>query len=145
MYSAVDAHRTRSTESEREEKKENPSIFPRVETGRRTHAEAQPTPSFVVVEACLAVQNLNQGRQPVIIGERPADYVVVFVDLEQPVVDEVCIGTHHQLSQPEQLITGKEDAADNYDRGHYTIGKEIVDVVLDHICLLTNQCTSKAP
>ncbi|KAL9695011.1 hypothetical protein quinque_014296 [Culex quinquefasciatus] len=68
-----------------------------------------------------------------------------FVDLEQPVVDEVCIGTHHQLSQPEQLITGKEDAADNYDRGHYTIGKEIVDVVLDHICLLTNQCTSKAP
>ncbi|KAL9704972.1 hypothetical protein quinque_008490 [Culex quinquefasciatus] len=70
---------------------------------------------------------------------------VHFVDLEQPVVDEVCIGTHHQLSQPEQLITGKEDAADNYDRGHYTIGKEIVDVVLDHICLLTNQCTSKAP
>ena len=29
----------------------------------------------------------------------------------------------------EQMITGKEDAANNYARGHYTIGKEIVDLV----------------
>merc|ERR1712121_166313 len=33
-----------------------------------------------------------------------------------------------QLFHPEQLITGKEDAANNYARGHYTIGKEIVDL-----------------
>ena len=26
---------------------------------------------------------------------------------------------------------GKEDAANNYARGHYTIGKEIADLVLD--------------
>ena len=32
-----------------------------------------------------------------------------------------------------QMITGKEDAANNYARGHYTIGKEIVDLVLDRI------------
>ena len=32
-----------------------------------------------------------------------------------------------------QLVTGKEDAANNYARGHYTIGKEIVDLVLDRI------------
>ena len=31
------------------------------------------------------------------------------------------------------MITGKEDAANNYARGHYTIGKEIVDLVLDRI------------
>ncbi len=40
-------------------------------------------------------------------------------------------GTYRQLFHPEQLITGKEDAANNYARGHYTIGKEIIDLVLD--------------
>lgn len=38
-----------------------------------------------------------------------------------------------QLFHPEQLVTGKEDAANNYARGHYTIGKEMVDLVLDRI------------
>lgn len=47
--------------------------------------------------------------------------------------DEVRSGTYRQLFHPEQLITGKEDAANNYARGHYTIGKEIVDLVLDRI------------
>ena len=47
--------------------------------------------------------------------------------------DEVRTGTYRQLFHPEQLITGKEDAANNYARGHYTIGKEIVDLVLDRI------------
>ena len=32
-------------------------------------------------------------------------------------------GTYRQLFHPEQLINGKEDAANNYARGHYTIGK----------------------
>lgn len=48
---------------------------------------------------------------------------------------------YRQLFHPEQLITGKEDAANNYARGHYTIGKEIVDVVLDRIRKLADQCT----
>ncbi len=38
-------------------------------------------------------------------------------------------GTYRQLFHPEQRITGKEDAANNYARGHYTVGKEIVDQV----------------
>ena len=42
--------------------------------------------------------------------------------------DEVRTGTYRQLFHPEQLITGKEDAANNYARGHYTIGKEIIDL-----------------
>lgn len=47
--------------------------------------------------------------------------------------DEVRTGTYRQLFHPEQLVTGKEDAANNYARGHYTIGKEIVDLALDRI------------
>uniref|UniRef100_A0A914S295 Tubulin/FtsZ GTPase domain-containing protein n=1 Tax=Parascaris equorum TaxID=6256 RepID=A0A914S295_PAREQ len=39
------------------------------------------------------------------------------------------------------LITGKEDAANNYARGHYTIGKEIIDLTLDRIRRLADNCT----
>lgn len=49
------------------------------------------------------------------------------------VADEVRTGTYRTLFHPEQLITGKEDAANNYARGHYTIGKEIIDVCMDRI------------
>lgn len=47
--------------------------------------------------------------------------------------DEIRNGRYRQLYHPEQLISGKEDAANNYARGHYTIGKEIVDSVLDRM------------
>lgn len=57
----------------------------------------------------------------------------VFVDLEPSVCDEVRTGKYAKLYHPEQIISGKEDAANNYARGHYTIGKEIVDQVLDRI------------
>ncbi|XP_046385416.1 tubulin alpha-8 chain-like isoform X2 [Ischnura elegans] len=65
----------------------------------------------------------------------------VMVDLEPTVLDEVRNGTYKLLYHPEQLITGKEDAANNYARGHYTIGKEIVGSVLERIRKLTDQCT----
>ncbi|KAI3981458.1 hypothetical protein MKX01_007385 [Papaver californicum] len=44
----------------------------------------------------------------------------IFVDLEPAVIDEVRAGTYRQLFHPEQLISGKEDAANNFARGHYT-------------------------
>ncbi|KAJ8350298.1 hypothetical protein SKAU_G00254280 [Synaphobranchus kaupii] len=65
----------------------------------------------------------------------------IFVDLEPTVIDEVRTGNYRQLFHPEQLISGKEDAANNYARGHYTIGKEIIDSVLDRIRKLSDQCT----
>ena len=64
-----------------------------------------------------------------------------FLDLEPTVIDEVRTGTYRQLFHPEQLISGKEDAANNFARGHYTIGKEIVDICLDRIRKLADQCT----
>ena len=51
----------------------------------------------------------------------------VMLDLEPTVVDEVRTGTYRQLFHPEQLISGKEDAANNYARGHYTIGNSCND------------------
>ena len=64
----------------------------------------------------------------------------IFVDLEPSVVDEVRVGSYRKLFHPEQLITGKEDAANNYARGHYTVGKELVDRTLDKIRKLADQC-----
>lgn len=43
--------------------------------------------------------------------------------------DEVRDYTLPQLFHPNSLTTGKEDAANNYARGHYTIGGEIIDLV----------------
>ena len=50
-------------------------------------------------------------------------------------------GKYKQLYHPEQMITGREDAANNYARGHYTVGKEIVDLVLDRVRKLADQCS----
>ncbi|XP_059074435.1 tubulin alpha-2 chain-like [Cryptomeria japonica] len=65
---------------------------------------------------------------------------VVFVDLEPTVIEEVCTDIYRQLFHPEQLISGKEDAANNFACGHYTIGKEIVDLCLDRIRKLADNC-----
>ena len=66
----------------------------------------------------------------------------IFADLEPTVVDEIRTGSYRQLFHPEQLITGKEDAANNYARGHYTVGKEQVDKVLDRVRKLCENCVS---
>ncbi|KAJ9589249.1 hypothetical protein L9F63_017548, partial [Diploptera punctata] len=88
--------------------------------------------------ACWELYCLEHGIQP--DGQMPSDKTIgggddsfntffsetgagkhvpraVFVDLEPTVVDEVRTGTYRQLFHPEQLITGKEDAANNYARG----------------------------
>tara|TARA_R110002050_G_scaffold232586_1_gene368234 strand:+ start:192 stop:1550 length:1359 start_codon:yes stop_codon:yes gene_type:complete len=66
----------------------------------------------------------------------------IFVDLEPSVVDEIRTGPRRKLYHPSQLITGKEDAANNYARGHYTVGKELVDQTLDRLRILADQCQS---
>ncbi|CAH3119942.1 unnamed protein product [Porites lobata] len=112
--------------------------------------------------ACWELYCLEHGIQP--DGQMPSDKTIgggddsfntffsetgagkhvpraVFVDLEPTVIDEVRTGTYRQLFHPEQLVTGKEDAANNYARGHYTVGKELIDIVLDRIRKLADQCT----
>ena len=69
--------------------------------------------------------------EPTVVGKQPL--LQKFFYNRSPSSDEVRTGTYRQLFHPEQLITGKEDAANNYARGHYTVGKELVDLVLDRI------------
>ena len=55
-------------------------------------------------------------------------------------LDEVRTGTYRQLFHPEQLITGKEDAANNYARGHYTVGKDVIDISMEKVRKMVDQC-----
>jgi len=64
----------------------------------------------------------------------------LFVDLEPGPVDEVRHGAYKKLFHPDQMITGKEDAANNYARGHYTVGKELIDVFMDKMHRLAENC-----
>lgn len=44
------------------------------------------------------------------------------------------------MFHPNQLISGKEDAANNYARGHYTVGKEKIDETVDRIRKMAEAC-----
>jgi len=57
----------------------------------------------------------------------------LYLDLEPTCIEEVKRGEFKDLYHPEQMITGKEDAANNYARGHYTVGKEIIDSAMEKI------------
>jgi tubulin alpha len=60
----------------------------------------------------------------------------IFLDLEPTVVDEVRTGTYRQLFHPEQLISGKEDAANNFARGHYTSTPLLLACCSPSLCCL---------
>ncbi|CAH8575103.1 unnamed protein product [Heterobilharzia americana] len=64
----------------------------------------------------------------------------VFVDLEPTVVDEVRTGFYRQLFHPENLISGKEDAANNYARGYYKTGSQMSDLVMNRIRRVVETC-----
>lgn len=84
----------------------------------------------------------DQGFQTFFSETGSGKYVprAVMVDLEPTVVDEVRNGAYSQLFHPDQLISGKEDAANNYARGHYTVGKDLLDTTLNRIRKIADQC-----
>ncbi|XP_075975470.1 tubulin alpha chain-like [Anticarsia gemmatalis] len=66
---------------------------------------------------------------------------VVMVDLEPTPIDEIRTGTYRQLFHPNTLITGKEDAASNFARGYFGVGREMIDLALDRIRLVAEDCS----
>ncbi|XP_076240237.1 tubulin alpha-1C chain [Calliopsis andreniformis] len=65
----------------------------------------------------------------------------VIVDLEPMVIDEIRTGAYKGLFAPDSLISGKEDAANNFARGFHTIGQEAIDLVMDRICKVARGCS----
>merc|ERR1712087_345616 len=57
----------------------------------------------------------------------------LMVDLEPNVIDDVKNSDFSAIYHPEFLLAGKEDAANNFARGHYTVGRAIMDKVNDRL------------
>jgi len=64
----------------------------------------------------------------------------VFVDLEPSVIDQIKTGNHRSLFHPDQFISGKEDAANNYARGHFTVGREYLETTVERIRKIADNC-----
>ncbi len=55
----------------------------------------------------------------------------VLVDLEPGTMDSVRAGPFGQLFRPDNFVFGQSGAGNNWAKGHYTEGAELVDAVLD--------------
>ena len=64
----------------------------------------------------------------------------LFVDLEQTVIQKLQNSSYKDLFNPNFMITGNEDAANNYARGHYTIGRLYIDSVMEQVQKLAENC-----
>jgi len=62
------------------------------------------------------------------------------VDLEPNVIDDVKNSQYASIFHPDFLLSGKEDAANNFARGHYSVGKEMLDRSMDRIRKLADHC-----
>uniref|UniRef100_A0AAG5DRS1 Tubulin beta chain n=1 Tax=Anopheles atroparvus TaxID=41427 RepID=A0AAG5DRS1_ANOAO len=55
----------------------------------------------------------------------------VLIDLEPGTMDSVRAGPYGQLFRPDNFVFGQSGAGNNWAKGHYTEGAELVDSVLD--------------
>ncbi|CAF4399187.1 unnamed protein product [Rotaria magnacalcarata] len=99
-------------------------------------------------DGTLAMNNcsINQSDQSMLTFFEDIGYKytprMLYIDLETTVLDEVRTGAYKELFHPDRIISGKEDAASNYARGYFTIGKELISHVLDQIRRIANRCQS---
>ena len=105
-------------------KRENKELKENTDVYFKTFFEETVTGQLVRLFVC-AVQIIS-----ILLSEVPRN---LGVDLEPTVLDDVRRGQMKALFHPEFLVNGKEDAANNFARGHYTVGKEQMDIVNDRI------------
>jgi tubulin alpha len=51
-------------------------------------------------------------------------------------------GRYRLLFQSQQIVAGKEDASNIYARGYYSLGTELIDVVMDRVRQEAENCDS---
>ncbi|XP_023709546.1 tubulin beta chain isoform X2 [Cryptotermes secundus] len=64
----------------------------------------------------------------------------IMVDLEPGTMDSVRSGPFGQIFNPDNFIFGQSGAGNNWAKGHYTEGAELVDSVLDVIRIEADRC-----
>lgn len=58
-------------------------------------------------------------------------FFVLFADLEPGTMDSVRSGPFGQIYRPDNFVFGQSGAGNNWAKGHYTEGAELVDSVMD--------------
>ena len=64
----------------------------------------------------------------------------ILVDLEPGTMDSVRSGPFGQLFRPDNFVFGQSGAGNNWAKGHYTEGAELVDSVLDVVRKESESC-----
>ncbi|XP_063631247.1 tubulin beta chain-like [Cydia splendana] len=64
----------------------------------------------------------------------------VLVDLEPGTMDSVRAGPYGQLFRPDNFVFGQSGAGNNWAKGHYTEGAELVDAVMDVVRKESENC-----
>jgi tubulin beta len=64
----------------------------------------------------------------------------VLVDLEPGTMDSVRAGPFGALFRPDNFVFGQSGAGNNWAKGHYTEGAELVDSVLDVVRKEAESC-----
>ncbi|KAJ5127177.1 Tubulin [Penicillium atrosanguineum] len=80
------------------------------------------------------VSDLQRERMNVYFNEASNDKYVpraVLVDLEPGTMDAVRAGPFGKLFRPDNFVFGQSGAGNNWAKGHYTEGAELVDQVID--------------
>lgn len=55
-------------------------------------------------------------------------------------LDTIRDGYYRHLFHSDRFIVGKEDAANNFARGYYTIGREFNGITMDRIRQMAEKC-----
>ncbi|KAF7707414.1 hypothetical protein HF521_018632 [Silurus meridionalis] len=87
--------------------------------------------------------DLQLGRIDVYFNEATGGKYVpraVLVDLEPGTMDSVRSGPYGQIFRPDNFVFGKSGAGNNWAKGHYTEGAELVDSVLDVVRKEAENC-----
>ncbi|XP_015786335.1 tubulin beta chain isoform X1 [Tetranychus urticae] len=64
----------------------------------------------------------------------------VLVDLEPGTMDSVRSGPYGQLFRPDNYVFGRNGAGNNWAKGHYTEGAELVDIVMEVVRKEAEHC-----
>ncbi|KAB8079203.1 Tubulin/FtsZ, GTPase domain-containing protein [Aspergillus leporis] len=64
----------------------------------------------------------------------------VLIDLEPGTMDAIRAGPHGQLFRPDNFVFGQSSAGNNWAKGHYTEGAELVDSVIDVVRREAESC-----
>lgn len=66
----------------------------------------------------------------------------IFIDTEPTVIDQTRCGKYKNLFHPDQMINGKEDAANNFARGYSTMGADLIPRVTNEIRKMAEKSNS---